>query len=65
MLRHWSLDASHPNPALHLCGDLQNTARGWLPGAHRQAEDLPRVNRYFMHVPLLTYLIYLSSKEIY
>ena len=31
----------------------------------REAEDFPRGDRYFKHVPLLKYLIYLSPKEIY
>ena len=31
----------------------------------REAEDLPRGERYFKHVPPLTYLIYLSPKEVY
>ena len=33
----------------------------------REAEDLPRgdLPKYFKHVPLLTYLIYFSPKEIY
>ena len=30
----------------------------------REAEDFPRGDRYFKHVPLLKYLIYLSPKEI-
>ena len=29
----------------------------------RDADDIPRGERYFKHVPLLTYLIYLSPKE--
>ena len=28
----------------------------------REAEDFPRDDKYFKHVPLLTYLIYFSSK---
>ena len=31
----------------------------------REAEDFPRGERYFKHVPPLTYLIYLSPKELY
>ena len=31
----------------------------------REAEDFPRGDRYFKHVPPLTYLIYLSPKELY
>ena len=31
----------------------------------KEAEDFPRVDRYFKHVPPLTYLIYLLPKEIY
>ena len=31
----------------------------------REVEDFPRGDRYFKHVPLLTYLIYLSPKDLY
>ena len=31
----------------------------------REAEDFPRVDRHFKHVSPLTYLIYLSPKELY
>ena len=31
----------------------------------REVEDFPRGDRHFKHVPLLTYLIYLSPKELY
>ena len=31
----------------------------------REAEDFPWGDRYFKHVPRLTYLIYLSPKELY
>ena len=31
----------------------------------REAEDFPRGDRHFKHVPPLTYLIYLSPKELY
>ena len=31
----------------------------------REEEDFPRGDRHFKHVPQLTYLIYLSPKEIY
>ena len=31
----------------------------------REAEDFPRVDRHFKHVPLPTYLICLSPKELY
>ena len=31
----------------------------------REAEDFPRGEKYFKHVPLLSYLIYFSPKEIY
>ena len=31
----------------------------------REAEDFPRGNRHFKHVLPLTYLIYLSQKELY
>ena len=30
-----------------------------------KAEDFPRGDKYFMHVPLLTYLIYFSPKGVY
>ena len=33
-----------------------------LPG---EAEDFPRGDMHFKHVPPLTYLIYLSPKELY
>ena len=38
-----------------------------LPTQHlpREAEDFPRDDRYFKHVPPLTYLISLSPKELY
>ena len=31
----------------------------------REAEDFPRGDEHFKHVPLLTYLIYLSPKDLY
>ena len=31
----------------------------------REVEDFPSVDRYFKHVPPLTYLIYLSPKGVY
>ena len=31
----------------------------------REAEDFPRGDRHFKHVPPLTYLIYLSPEELY
>ena len=31
----------------------------------REAEDFPRGDKYFKHVPPLTYLIYFSSKGVY
>ena len=31
----------------------------------REVDDFPRTDSHFKHVPLLTYLIYLSSKELY
>ena len=31
----------------------------------READDFPRYDRHFNHVPLLTHLICLSSKELY
>ena len=31
----------------------------------REAEDFHRGDRHFKHVPPLTYLIYLSAKELY
>ena len=31
----------------------------------REAQDFPRGDRHFKHVPLPTYLIYLSPKELY
>ena len=31
----------------------------------REAEDFPQGDRHFKHVPPLTYLIYLSPKELY
>ena len=31
----------------------------------RKAEDFPRSDRHFKHVPPLTYLIYLSTKELH
>ena len=31
----------------------------------REAEDFPRGDKHFNHVPLLTYLIYFSSKGVY
>ena len=31
----------------------------------REAEDFPKVERHSHHVPLLSYLIYLSPKEVY
>ena len=36
-----------------------------LPLLPREEEDFPRGDRYFKHVPPLTYLIYLSPKELY
>ena len=36
-----------------------------LPLLPREAEDFLRGDRYFKHVPPLTYLIYLSPKELY
>ena len=30
----------------------------------REAKDFPRGDRHFKHVPLLTYLIYLSPKDL-
>ena len=36
-----------------------------LPLLPREAEDLPRGERHFKHVLPLTYLIYLSPKELY
>ena len=50
-----------------LC-DLRDTMpRHWSPDiSHpREAEDFPRSDRQFKHVPPLTYLIYLSPKELY
>ena len=41
---------------------LKSNSHSFLP---REAEDFPMGDRYFKHVPLLTYLIYLSPKEIY
>ena len=35
-----------------------------LPLLPREAEDLPRGERHFKHVPPLTYLIYLSKRII-
>ena len=32
---------------------------------HREAEDFPRGDKHFKHVSPLTYLIYLSPKELY
>ena len=65
MPRHWSPDASHPNPAQHLFGDLQTTAHRWSPGAPGEAEDFPRGDRHFKHVSPPTYLICLSRKNLY
>ena len=31
----------------------------------REAQDFPRCDKYFKHVPPLTYLIYFSPKEVY
>ena len=31
----------------------------------REEEDSPRGDRYFKHVPPVTYLIYLSPKDMY
>ena len=36
-----------------------------LPLLPREAKDFLRGDRYFKHVPPLTYLIYLSPKELY
>ena len=71
----------HPNTVrlpmvtyLSLCstyvtyGTLCRTIGHWvlptqpLPGG---AEDFPRGDRHFKHLPPLTYLIYLSPKEVY
>ena len=41
---------------------LRSNLHSFLP---RETEDFPMGDRYFKHVPLLTYLIYLSPKEIY
>ena len=47
--------------------DLRDTTprQRSLPFLPREAEDFPRGDRHFKHVPLLTYLIYLSPKELY
>ena len=65
MPRHWALDGSHPNPGQHLFGDLQSTAHRWSPGASKEAEDFPRDDKHFKHVPPLTYLICLSPKKLH
>ena len=47
--------------------DLQDTmpCQRSLPLLPREAEGFPRGDRHFKHVPLLTYLIYLSPKELF
>ena len=35
------------------------------PALTREEDDFPRGDRHFQHVPPLTYLIYLSPKELY
>ena len=68
-----SPDASHPNPSQSVrlpivtYPSLCNTYHQMLPTLTlpREAEDFHRGDRYYKHVPLLTYLIYLSPKEIY
>ena len=46
----------------HVIGHQVLPTQPLLP---REAEDFPRGDKYFKHVPLLTYLIYFSPKGVY
>ena len=53
----------YPNTAQHL-RDLQDAMRfHWLPSASHPTPTLD--DKYFKHVPKLTYLIYFSPKGVY
>ena len=70
MSPHWSPRASHSTFFTISATGLRE--RFLLSGVFylpllipREAEDFPRGDKHFKHVPLLTYLIYLSPKELY
>ena len=56
---------------IHFFNPLTCDLRGTMPRQRsltllpREAEDSPRGDRHFKHVPPPTYLIYLSQKELY
>ena len=56
-------------PNQHLCYLWDTMPRQWSPGAShplpKEAEDFPRGEKYFRHMPLPTYLIYFSPKGLY
>ena len=58
---------TYPPPRYDFPGSL--TGRNATPEVTdripREADDFPRGDKHFKHVPPLTYLIYLSPKDLY